>query len=35
METIDAVVSESARLLRFDKLKELYYFANIPLAASA
>ena len=32
METIDAVVAESARLLGFDKLR---YFAKIPLAASA
>ena len=34
METIDAVVAESARLLGFDKLKELCYFAKILLAAS-
>ena len=35
METIDAVVAESARLLGFDKLKELCYFAKIPLSVSA
>ena len=35
MEMIDAVVTESARLLGFDKLKELCYFAKIPLAAYA
>ena len=35
METIDVVVVESARLLGFDKLKELCYLAKIPLAFSA
>ena len=35
METIDAVVAESAKLFEFDNLKELWYFAKIPLAASS